>query len=109
AAWSRRLSVETRSLFLLVRALASSLDEAAEHGGAAVIAATAMGGTFGVGEHGRHGSWLPSQGGVVGFTKCVAIEWPEVRVRALDLDGAEASDALAAHVVNELQSVDAAT
>ena len=107
--WSGRLSAETRSLFLLARALASSLDEAAKSGGSAVIAVTAMGGTFGVDGNRNDASLLPSQGGVVGFTKCLAIECPQVRVRALDLEAAESTDARAAHVIDELWSTDVAT
>jgi NAD(P)-dependent dehydrogenase (short-subunit alcohol dehydrogenase family) len=106
--WSDRLSAETRALFLLARSLAPSLDGAAKRGGAAVIAVTGMGGTFGVGAH-PAGSLLPSQGGVVGFTKCVAIEWSEVRVRALDLDASESTEALAAHIVREIWSADTTT
>jgi NAD(P)-dependent dehydrogenase (short-subunit alcohol dehydrogenase family) len=102
--WWNRLSCETRTLFLLARSLGSSLESAAQNGGAALIAATSMGGTFGIRSVDR--SMLPSQGGVVGFTKCVAIEWPAVRVRAVDLDATEPIDALAAHVIDELWSLD---
>ena len=108
ATWSERLSMETRSLFLLTRSLASSLDEAAKQGGAAVIAATAMGGSFGVAANGSE-TFMPSQGGVVGFTKCVAIEWPDVRVRALDLDPSDPVSVLAAQVLDELVATDTVT
>ena len=109
ASWMARLSSETRTLFLLARVLAAPLDEAARSGGSAVIAATAMGGTFGVGKHERHVRLMPSQGGVAGFTKSVALEWPDVRVRAIDLDTTESSESLAAHLIDELWSADTAT
>ena len=104
ALWERRLSSETRALFLLARSFGASLEHAAGQGGAAFIAATSMGGAFGV----RPGepALLPSQGGVAGFMKCAAIEWPQVRVRAVDLDPAEPVAALAAHVIAELWSRD---
>src|SRR4029434_5137329 len=35
-----------------------------------------------------------------------AVEWPDVRVRAVDLDATEAIDALAAHVLDELWALD---
>src|SRR5262249_29092680 len=104
ASWRDRLSCETRTLFLLARRLSSSLEQAARDGGAALIAVTSMGGAFGV--RSVDCSMLPSQGGVVGFTKCLAIEWPAVRVRAVDLDLGEPTDALAAHVIDELWSPD---
>ena len=104
ASWWNQLSCETRTLFLLARQLGSSLEQAARNGGAALIAATSMGGAFGTRSVDR--SMQPSQGGVVGFTKCVAIEWPAVRVRAVDLDATEPIDALAGHVIDELWSFD---
>jgi NAD(P)-dependent dehydrogenase (short-subunit alcohol dehydrogenase family) len=103
--WWNRLSVETRALFLLAKSFGGSLDQAGRNGGAAFLAATSMGGAFGSAPVDR--SELPSQGGVTGFMKCVAIEWPDVRVRAIDLDGAEPSEALAAHLLDELWTVDA--
>jgi NAD(P)-dependent dehydrogenase (short-subunit alcohol dehydrogenase family) len=102
--WWNRLSSETRALFLLARSLGSSLQQAARHGGAALISTTSMGGYFGTA--GASGSMRPSHGGVVGFTKCVAIEWPEVRVRAIDLDATEAAETLVDHVIAELWTLE---
>ena len=106
ASWWNRLSLETRALFVLARAFGASLDNAGRNGGAALVAATSMGGDFGSAS--SDPTLLPSQGGVTGFLKCVGIEWPGVRVRAVDLDRAEPADALAAHIVDELWSVDSA-
>lgn len=104
--WRRLVDRETRALFLLVRALGTSLQDAAKRGGAACVAATCMGGTFGVG---REGASRPSQGGVTGFLKCVAIEYPDVRVRTVDLpDGADL-EILADRVLDELWTADAHT
>lgn len=107
ASWWTQLSSETRTLFLLARSVGTSLEEAAHDGGAAFLAATSMGGTFGT--TAVDDSMLPSQGGVVGFTKCVAIEWPDVRVRAVDLDPAQPADTLAEHIIDELWAIDAGT
>jgi len=104
ASWWNQLSRETRTLFLLAKSLGAPLADAARNGGSALLAFTSMGGTFGTSCPDSGG--FPSQGGVVGFTKCVAIEWPDVRVRAVDLDMTEPVEALAAHVVDELWALD---
>lgn len=106
ASWWRLLTHETRALFFLVRAIGTSLQGAARHGGAACLAATCMGGTFGVGQGGCS---RPSQGGVTGFLKCVAIEYPEVRVRTVDLPDGAAIETLADHVLDELWTADTHT
>jgi NAD(P)-dependent dehydrogenase (short-subunit alcohol dehydrogenase family) len=106
AAWSQRLSLETRTLFLLSRALRPSLASAADRGGAAVVAATAMGGAFGSDPAYLGRSFFPGQGGVVGFAKCLAAEWPSVRVRAVDLDPQEPPQSQADHVFAELWTDD---
>jgi NAD(P)-dependent dehydrogenase (short-subunit alcohol dehydrogenase family) len=103
--WWARLSVETRMLFLLAKSFGESLELAARNGGSALLAATSMGGAFGIASADR--PLLPSQGGVAGFMKCVAIEWPDVRVRAIDTDSAESVESIAAHVVDELWAADA--
>jgi NAD(P)-dependent dehydrogenase (short-subunit alcohol dehydrogenase family) len=104
ALWWSRLSCETRALFLLAQSLGPSLDHAARNGGAACVAATSMGGAFGTGAGNR--LMYPSQGGVIGFLKSLAIEWPDVRVRGVDLDPAESVEAQAAHLIEELWSPD---
>jgi NAD(P)-dependent dehydrogenase (short-subunit alcohol dehydrogenase family) len=104
ASWWSRLSSETRTLFLIARSLGASLEHAGRNGGAVVLAATSMGGAFGTASAAR--AILPSQGGVVGFAKCLAIEWPDVRVRAVDLDATEPIEALAAHLIDEMWAAD---
>ncbi|HET8979436.1 MAG TPA: SDR family NAD(P)-dependent oxidoreductase [Solirubrobacteraceae bacterium] len=70
------------TLFRLVRALASDLQAAATAGGAAVLGVTRLGGAFGI-------DGVPAgaagTGAIPGFIKTLALEWPEVRVRAVDL------------------------
>ena len=106
ASWWRQLSAETRTLFLLAQALGASLEGASRNGGAAVVAATAMGGTFGFPT--VEGSRRPAQGGVPGFAKCLAVEWPDVRVRAVDFSATATSEDIAEHVLSELWSADTA-
>jgi NAD(P)-dependent dehydrogenase (short-subunit alcohol dehydrogenase family) len=107
ATWSDRLSRETRTVFLLAQALGASLEAAAREGGAALITATSMGGGFGIG--GGKPVLFPGHGGVVGFAKCLALEWPDVRVRAVDFDAAEAPESIAAHLARELWCGDTST
>ena len=70
-------------LFLLAQALRDDLERAAAEGGAAVVAATAMGGTFGL--DGEVPATASRQGLVAGFIKTLAHEWPSVRARVVDL------------------------
>ncbi len=110
-AWWNRLSSDTRAFFLLARALGTSLQEAGRNGGAAIVSVTSMGGAFGVTPAAGTApeSLAPSQGGAVGLAKCLAIEWPDVRVRALDLDVSAGADACAVQIVDELRELDSPT
>lgn len=103
----RTLCRDTKTLFLLAKAMEAELARAARQGGAALIACTALGGDLGqtaAGVRAPH-RWA-GQGGVLGLTKCLALEWPDVRVRAVDLDPAEPADTLAGHVLDELWAPD---
>lgn len=106
-AWDR-LAVETRSLFMLAKATRSGLLAAAADGGAAVVAVTAMGGAFATDLSRAARPFSPVHGGVVGLTKCLSLEWPQVRVRAVDVDGADPADVLAAQIFDELWAADPA-
>ncbi len=106
-AWRERLASEARSLFLLGKAVRQDLEAAAEAGGAAVIGATGMGGVFGSGDliPDAAGSF-PGAGAVAGVLKTLAIEWPTVRVKAVDLHLTEGTAALAEHLLAELLAGD---
>jgi NAD(P)-dependent dehydrogenase (short-subunit alcohol dehydrogenase family) len=106
AGWRRRLAIETRSLFLLTQAAYPMLDKAAASGGAIVLAATALGGTLGTFTGRSRSQVFPGQGGVLGFMKCLALEWPDVRVRAVDLDPSESFERLADSVREEMWLAD---
>jgi len=72
------------SLLALARAFGEDLEVSAAAGGAVVLAATRMGGTFGIDADGAvDGSF--EQGAAAGFLKSLGQEWPQVRVKAVDL------------------------
>ncbi|MCH8108781.1 MAG: SDR family NAD(P)-dependent oxidoreductase, partial [Chloroflexi bacterium] len=103
AMWRRRLGLELKSLFLLSRELSSQLAAAAQEGGAWLVGASGMGGSFGV-----DGAPMtsPSQGAMAGLVKSVAQEWPGVRVKAIDLNTQQPPDVLAGHILAEMSSED---
>jgi hypothetical protein len=104
AAWEHRLSCETRALFLLARSFGASLEHAAGQGSRSSSPQPRWAELFASGR--------PSPARVFqsrwrrGFMKCVAIEWPQVRVRVVDLDAVEPVAVLADHVIAELWSRD---
>lgn len=100
AAWASRIGPELKGLFLLARAAGPNLERAAARGGGALVAATAMGGTFG--SIAADLDFFPGHGGVAGLVKTLAREWPEVRARVVDLDPREEPGMLADRVVGEL-------
>jgi acyl transferase domain-containing protein/NAD(P)-dependent dehydrogenase (short-subunit alcohol dehydrogenase family) len=83
-AWMERLATDLHGLFLLSQALADDLERSAENGGAVVLGATALGGSFAT--DGLGPPVFAGQGAVAGFLKTLAQEWPSVRVKAVDLD-----------------------
>jgi acyl transferase domain-containing protein/NAD(P)H-dependent flavin oxidoreductase YrpB (nitropropane dioxygenase family)/NAD(P)-dependent dehydrogenase (short-subunit alcohol dehydrogenase family) len=91
------------ALFLLAQALRCDLEGAASAGGAAVLAATAMGGSFAV-DSPAH-PVLPGQAGLAGFLKALAHEWPSVRVKAVDCPHAP-PEAVADWLLAELMLAD---
>jgi acyl transferase domain-containing protein/NAD(P)H-dependent flavin oxidoreductase YrpB (nitropropane dioxygenase family)/NAD(P)-dependent dehydrogenase (short-subunit alcohol dehydrogenase family) len=83
--WQERLNREVKSLFLLARGLADDLCAAASSGPTFLLGVTGMGGAFGA-DGLLSDSFFPGQGGVAGLVKSLAHEWPDVLVRALDLE-----------------------
>jgi NAD(P)-dependent dehydrogenase (short-subunit alcohol dehydrogenase family) len=105
-AWTDRIEAEVKGLFLLARAAVADLDAASRSGGACLVATTAMGGAFATTST-LPGPFFPGQGGVAGLVKTLAREWPEVRVRVVDLDPSDPADALAARLAAEALTDDA--
>ena len=103
AKWRERLAEDAAGLFHLAQAAGSELHAAAERGGAAVLAVTGMGGAFGF--EGSP-SFFPGNGGVTGLAKTLALEWPDVRVRAIDLDADSGIETVVGHLLAELYAAD---
>ena len=91
------------ALWWMVQALAPDLHAAAAAGGAAVLGVTRLGGSFAVDGGGDQAG--PGHGAVAGFLKTLALEWPDVAVKAVDL-GPEADGAAAERVRAELGAGD---
>ena len=100
-AWRDANLLGVKALFSLLQICAQDLRRAK----GSVLSFSAMGGDFGRG----HAVWqsLPSSGAAVGLIKTVAIEWPEVTFKAVDLESAE-PHVLAQVVIDELLSTDKA-
>ncbi|HEY8504440.1 MAG TPA: SDR family NAD(P)-dependent oxidoreductase, partial [Gemmataceae bacterium] len=100
---AQRMRREVRSLYLLARELGEDLNRAADEGGAVLLSATALGGGLGFGDGPLPESYFAGHGGVIGFTKCLASEWPKVLARVVDvnLDAASPSE-IAGRLLGEL-------
>ncbi|HTE59387.1 MAG TPA: SDR family NAD(P)-dependent oxidoreductase [Solirubrobacteraceae bacterium] len=105
AALGSEPSDHATTLFLLVGALREDLEAAAAAGGAAVLGATPMGGAFAVA--GDTSRLDPGQGAIPGLLKALALEWPGVSVKAIDLEPAAAAET-ARRLEDELLSADGA-
>lgn len=98
--WRARLATDLRGFFFLAQALREDLERAAAEGGAAVFGVSAMGGAFASDSPGD--AYFPGHGSLAGFLKSLAMEWPTVNVKAVDLSiGARPAQA-ADHVLAEL-------
>jgi malonyl CoA-acyl carrier protein transacylase len=75
---------EVQILLSLVRGAAEDLKAAGASDRGWVIAATAMGGAFGM-ESGDT-DWVFGHGAIAGFIKTLAVEWPGVRSKVVDLE-----------------------
>jgi acyl transferase domain-containing protein/NAD(P)-dependent dehydrogenase (short-subunit alcohol dehydrogenase family) len=96
-AWQQATAWTEKAVVPLLRHCAADL----QHDGR-VVAASALGGCFA-----RAGAWggqgLSPQGGMVGLMKSLAEEWPQARVKAVDLDPALPAEALAQALLQELR------
>ena len=104
-AWRDRLRREVKSLFYLARAAAEDLKQAGEAERAWLIAATAMGGACATDASGRR-PFFPGQGGISGLVKTLALEWPTVRCKVIDLDLENPTSKLAEQLLREIAAGD---
>ena len=101
AAWRDGMQRDVKSLFPLLRLASDDL----MHDGR-VLVASAMGGYFGRDVlRDRLRRIFPGAGGGVGLIKCLAQEWPDCRLKALDLDPDESPERQAEHIHAELAAV----
>ena len=98
--WRDRVSVEVKSLAYLIKAAAADLKAAGRSESARVIGVTSMGDVFGTAGDSPPAS--PHHGGVTGLIKVLAVEWPQARCKAIDVDPAEAAPALASRILAEM-------
>ena len=101
--WDHRAWRDVKALYLLARALGDELRQSGRDGKAFLLAVTGLGGGFGFeAEADDTAAAMPSHGGVLGFVKCLAQEWPEVLVRGVDLDASDPPAELAESLLREL-------
>ncbi|MEI6127549.1 MAG: SDR family NAD(P)-dependent oxidoreductase, partial [Pseudomonadota bacterium] len=107
AGLKERFQFEVKSLFSLIKNIEKDLRQFKEKGQAScIIAATGMGGSFASDPSVLHQQFFPGQGGIAGLLKTVALEWPDVRVKAIDFSPEESAAGLADHIMRELNSSD---
>jgi acyl transferase domain-containing protein len=99
--WTGRVGNELKGLFLLAKAAAADLENAARAGGATLIAATALGGRFASGGC-TNLDFFPGHGGIAGLVKTLAREWPEVRSRVVDVASNEPGELIADQIAAEV-------
>jgi NAD(P)-dependent dehydrogenase (short-subunit alcohol dehydrogenase family)/acyl carrier protein len=97
-----RMAREVKGLFLLAREFSDDLRQAGRDGGSLLLAATALGGGLGIQASASSKTFFAGHGGMAGLLKVAALEWPEVLVRAVDVDGARAAEELAECFLAEL-------
>jgi acyl transferase domain-containing protein len=101
----QRMRREVKSLYLLARGLENDIREAGKNGSAVLLAVTALGGTMGFGDD-LPQDFFAGHGGIAGFTKCLGYEWPEVTVRAVDVNRETSAPRLVEQLMGELGDPD---
>ncbi|HEY3691199.1 MAG TPA: SDR family NAD(P)-dependent oxidoreductase [Pseudonocardiaceae bacterium] len=99
-----RVNLEARSLLHLAQAASADLRRPGVQ--TRLLTAVRMDGGFGY--HHTGSSFQPSQGAVTGLVKTLAVEWPEVGCRVVDLDPAitNASELLAAELGSDDRQIE---
>ena len=100
----KRIELELQSLLHLLQGLGNDLVLSAQEGAASVVAATGMGGKFAFDPVSLPTDYLPLHGGVGGFLKTLALEWSNVRVKAIDFSMDTPAITLAQRLFTEIQS-----
>ena len=90
---------ETWGLFNLLKVLEPDLKASAREGGGKIIAVTAQGGDFGTNPS---VPYHPEAAGVTGLVKTVALEWPGMDTRCIDIDPQIPAKQLALSIKREI-------
>ena len=97
--WGEASERRLKHAFALTKRVGPMLREAAAGGGALFATVSRMDGAFGL----IGGAFDAVQGGLAGLTKTVALEWPALGCKALDVSASWSdSDQVAAAIVREL-------
>ncbi len=107
--WRRLLHQETSSFFYLIQAVYEDLEAAANAGGASLLAATDLGGSFGNNGNTNPDLLSPSLGGIIGLLKTVGHEISGVRAKAVDLDPRQDTALAAQILLQEMMTLDGLT
>jgi acyl transferase domain-containing protein len=99
--WPTRVGREVKGLFLLAKATAADLENAARAGGACLIAATVLGGRFASGGS-TNADFFPGHGGIAGLVKTLAREWSAVRSRVVDFSANDSNEWIAERLAGEM-------
>jgi acyl transferase domain-containing protein/NAD(P)H-dependent flavin oxidoreductase YrpB (nitropropane dioxygenase family)/NAD(P)-dependent dehydrogenase (short-subunit alcohol dehydrogenase family) len=102
ALWRRRVALEIKGLFNLAKAAGSDLRG---YGlpKATLLAATCLGGDFGVTPAGNTAPF-PTHGGVAGLIKSLALEWPAVRCKVVDFEAGLTAPLASGRLIAELSA-----
>jgi acyl transferase domain-containing protein/NAD(P)-dependent dehydrogenase (short-subunit alcohol dehydrogenase family)/acyl carrier protein len=103
AEWRELVRLDVRSLYALARATENDLKQTGRAGGALFAAITARGGAFGLQPN---GPFSPTHFAVADFTKTLALEFPGVLCKVVDLDPTDPNPILRQKLIDELTSPD---
>jgi NAD(P)-dependent dehydrogenase (short-subunit alcohol dehydrogenase family)/acyl carrier protein len=96
-------SSDAQVLFLALKALEPDFKETARSGGGWLINLTALDGQFGLK---RSHPFAPERTGTLGVAKCAAREWPNLKVKCIDLDPSLGAGDWVGRVLTELRHDD---
>jgi len=103
AEWRELVQLDVRSLYALARAAEADLKQTGRVGGALFAVATGRGGDFGL--HANPAT-PPTHYGAADFTKTLALEFPGVLCKVVDLDATDPVVILQKKLIEELTSPD---
>lgn len=94
---------DARALFMLTKVLEHNLKDASHRGNGCLINVTAIDGQFGLS---KSRNFPAGMAGTLGVAKSLAQEWPEVRVKCIDVDPKLEPNQLIGHIISEWRSQD---